>query len=84
MQSEAFRYKKSFEHRPKPSKHPNDKVFISGISMENSRHFYKLIGKEKKVMTRHKIDNLVESSEKKNLYSETTSKNTQCWIILFC
>ena len=27
MQSEAFRYKKTFEHNPKPSKHPNYTVF---------------------------------------------------------
>ena len=27
MQSEALRYKKSFEHSPKPSKHPKHTVF---------------------------------------------------------
>ena len=27
MQSEAFPYNKSFEHNPKPSKHPNYTVF---------------------------------------------------------
>ena len=27
MQSEAFRYKKSFEHSPKPSKHQKHTVF---------------------------------------------------------
>ena len=27
MQSEAFRYKKSFEHSPKPSKHPKYTAF---------------------------------------------------------
>lgn len=35
---------------------PRSKIFISGISMSNSYHFYKLIGKEKKIMTRHKVD----------------------------
>ena len=32
MQSEAFRYNKSFEHSPKPSKHPNYMVFNDSMS----------------------------------------------------
>ena len=37
MQSGAFRYRKSFEHSPKPSKHPNYTVFNdSNILMSKS------------------------------------------------
>ena len=39
MQSEAFRYKKLFEHSPKPSKHPNHTVFND--SNVNNSHFQK-------------------------------------------
>ena len=59
------------------SENPNDKVFISGISMENSRHFYKLIGKEKKVMTRHKIDNFMINFLKKDLKKRMLTNDRQ-------
>ena len=36
MQSEAFRYKKSFEHSPKPSKHPNYIVFNDSNVKKNT------------------------------------------------
>ena len=40
MQSEAFRYKKSLGHSPKPSKHPNYTVFndfnVKHVIFENN------------------------------------------------
>ena len=37
MQSEAFRYKKSFEHSPKPSKHPNY-IFVNDSNVEKYKN----------------------------------------------
>ena len=38
---------------------PNSQIYINGITMSNSKHFYELIGKENKIMTRHKVDNFM-------------------------
>ncbi len=54
---------------------PEDKIFISGISMNNSEHFYKLIGKEDKVMTRHKVDNFMIKFLKKKYKKRMFSNN---------
>ena len=52
---------------------PTSKIFLNGISMQNSDHFYKLLGKEDKIMTRHKVDNFMIKflfkKYKKQLYS---------------
>ena len=52
---------------------PNDKIYVTGITMENSIHFYKLMGKENKIMTRHKVDNFMirflKKKFKKRLYT---------------
>ncbi len=56
---------------------PNDKIFISGISMENSKHFYKLIGKENKIMTRHKIDNFMINFLKKDFKKRMLTNDRQ-------
>ncbi len=56
---------------------PNSQIYINGITMSNSKHFYELIGKENKIMTRHKVDNfmikLLFNKFKINLY--TTNLN---------
>ena len=56
---------------------PNSQIYINGITMSNSKHFYELIGKENKIMTRHKVDNfmikLLFKKFKINLY--TTNLN---------
>lgn len=38
---------------------PNSQIFINGITISNSKHFYKLIGKENKIMTRYKVDSFM-------------------------
>ena len=38
---------------------PNSQIYINGITMSNSKHFYELIGKENKIMSRHKVDNFM-------------------------
>tara|TARA_B100000989_G_C19476158_1_gene443001 strand:- start:366 stop:1073 length:708 start_codon:yes stop_codon:yes gene_type:complete len=38
---------------------PHDNIYISGISMANTPHFYKLIGKETKIITRYKVDSFM-------------------------
>ena len=52
---------------------PQDKIYVSGITMENSIHFYKLTGKEDKIMTRHKVDyfmiNFLKKSFKDRMYT---------------
>ena len=35
--------------------------------MQNSNHFYKLLGKEDKIMTRHKVDNFMIKFLLKNI-----------------
>ena len=56
--------------------------------MQNSNHFYKLLGKEDKIMTRHKVDNFMIKfllkKYKKQLYSNdiNLAKNCKELIIL--
>lgn len=38
---------------------PHDNIYVSGISMTNTKHFYKLIGKETKIITRYKVDSFM-------------------------
>ena len=56
---------------------PSSKIFLNGISMQNSIHFYKVLGKENKIMTRHKVDNFMikflYKKYKKQLYSNDIS-----------
>jgi len=54
---------------------PNDRIYVSGITMENSIHFYKLTGKEDKIMTRHKVDYFMINFLKKNFKDRMYTNN---------
>jgi hypothetical protein len=54
---------------------PQDKIYVSGITMENSIHFYKLTGKENKIMTRHKVDYFMINFLKKNFKDRIYTNN---------
>ena len=51
----------------------NSEIYVSGITMENSDHFYKLSEKSTRVMTRYKVDKflikLLKKEYKKRIFS---------------
>ena len=51
----------------------NSEIHVSGITMENSDHFYKLSEKSRRVMTRYKVDQflikLLKKEYKKRIFS---------------
>ena len=51
----------------------NSEIYVSGITMENSDHFYKLSQKSRRVMTRYKVDKflikLLKNEYKKRIFS---------------
>ena len=58
-----------------------DDIYISGITMDNSDHFYKLSEKTKRIFTRHKVDNFLIKFLKKK-YKKRIFSNDENFIKL--